>query len=67
MKRMTLRLLPVGFKFYLCRTGQKFKLISAAPSALGGFQYTVLREGATHTMTLHHSCHIKPVIKGERK
>lgn len=63
MKPMTLRLLPVGFKFYLLRTGQKFKLVSAGPSALGGNKYIVQREGQTRTTWLHHSCHIKPVIR----
>ena len=62
-KPMTLRLLPVGFDFYLIRTGQRFTLISAGPSALGGIKYVVRREGAKANSTLHHSCQIKPVVK----
>ena len=64
MKPMTLRKLPVGFSFYLVRTMEKYKLISAGPSPLGGYRYTVLRDGAQHTSTLHHSCYIKPIIRG---
>lgn len=62
-KPMTLRLLPVGFDFYLTRTGQRFTLISAGPSALGGIKYVVHREGAKGNSVLHHSCQIKPVVK----
>lgn len=62
-KPMTLRLLPVGFDFYLLRTGQRFTLISAGPSPLGGIKYVVHREGAKGNSVLHHSCHIKPVVR----
>jgi hypothetical protein len=62
MKPMTLRLLPVGFSFYLLRTGQRFTLVSVGPSPFGGRRYTVQREGAKHPTWLHHSCHIKPVL-----
>lgn len=65
MKPMTLRLLPVGFDFYLLRTGQRFKLMSVGPSAMGGFKYTVLREGEKRGTTLHHSCQIKPVVRAQ--
>jgi hypothetical protein len=65
MKPMTLRLLPVGFDFYLLRTGQRFKLISVGPSAMGGYKYNVLQEGHTRGTTLHHSCQIKPVIRAQ--
>ncbi len=62
LKRMTLRQLPVGTRFYLVRTMAKYTLISAAPSPFGGYQYTVRRDGAEHTATLHHSCHVKPIV-----
>lgn len=62
-KPMTLRLLPVGFDFYLLRTGERFTLISAGPSALGGIKYVVHKEGAKGNSVLHHSCQIKPVIR----
>jgi hypothetical protein len=65
MKPMTLRLLPVGFDFYLLRTGQRFKLTSVGPSPMGGFKYNVLQEGHTRGTTLHHSCQIKPVIRAQ--
>lgn len=63
MKRMTLRLLPVGMSFYLLRTMERYKLVSAGPSPLGGYKYNVLRDGSKHMKTLHHSCHIKPIVK----
>lgn len=65
MKPMTLRLLPVGFDFYLLRTGQRFKLMSVGPSPMGGFKYNVLREGEKRGTTLHHSCQIKPVVRAQ--
>lgn len=60
---MTLRLLPVGMSFYLMRTGERFKLVSAGPSALGGYKYTVLRASSDKESTLHHSCRIKPIVR----
>ena len=29
---------------------------------MGGYKYTVLRDGADHATTLHHSCHVKPIL-----
>lgn len=66
MKAMTLRLLPVGMDFYLLRTMQRYTLVSAKPSPLGGYAYTVQRHGAKGTSVLHHSCHIKPVVTAPR-
>lgn len=63
MKPMTLRLLPVGFSFYLLRTMQRFTLISCGPSPTGGRKYIVKENGANRTDWLHHSCHIKPVLR----
>jgi len=60
---MTLRLLPVGMSFYLMRTGERYKLVSAGPSALGGYKYTVLRASSGKESTLHHSCRIKPIVR----
>ncbi len=60
---ITLRMLPVGTRFYLTRTMQKYVLIAAGPSMMGGYKYTVRREGTTRTTDLHHSCHVKPIIK----
>ena len=58
-----LRQLPVGTRFYLVRTMQVYKLISAGPSAAGGYKYKCFREGATHWTPLHHSCHVKPIVR----
>lgn len=60
---MKLRLLPVGMDFYLLRTMERFKLVSAGPSDLGGYAYRVRRQGQDKLSTLHHSCHIKPIVK----
>ena len=66
-KPMTLRLLPVGARFYLLRTMEKFTLIWRGPSALGGFKYVVRLEGQERHWTLHHSCHVKPIVRvGEK-
>lgn len=62
---ITLRMLPVGTRFYLLRTMQKFKLVAAGPSALGGYKYTVQREGTTRTTDLHHSCRVKPIVRAK--
>lgn len=63
---MTLRLLPVGMSFYLMRTGERYKLVSAGPSALGGYKYTVLRASSGKESTLHHSCRIKPIVRARQ-
>lgn len=63
---MTLRLLPVGMSFYLMRTGERYKLVSAGPSALGGYKYTVRRDSSDKLSTLHHSCRIKPIVRARQ-
>lgn len=60
-KPMTLRMLPVGMSFYLLRTMQRCKLVKAGPSAIGGYRYDV--EIGSRKTYLHHSCHIKPIIR----
>jgi hypothetical protein len=62
---ITLRMLPVGTRFYLLRSMEKFKLVAAGPSQFGGYKYTVQREGMKHTSELHHSCHVKPIVRAE--
>ena len=62
---ITLRMLPVGTRFYLLRSMEKFKLVAAGPSQFGGYKYTVQREGTTRTSELHHSCHVKPIVRAE--
>jgi hypothetical protein len=62
-KPLTVRWLPVGTRFYLLRTMEKFTLIWRGPSALGGYKYIVRRDGATSHTSLHHSCHVKPIIR----
>ncbi len=67
MKPITVRNLPVGTRFYLKRTMEKYTLISRGPSAFGGWKYIVKRDGAKSHSSLHHSCHVKPIIKVETK
>ena len=59
---MTLRLLPVGFSFYLLRTMQKFTLTSVV-FVKGRRRYVVKEDGAEASTWLHHSCQIKVVLK----
>lgn len=63
MKPMTVRWLPVGTRFYLKRTMEKYTLVWRGPSALGGYKYIVKREGAKSHTSLHHSCHVKPIVR----
>lgn len=62
---MTLRLLPVGFDFYLLRNMKRYKLVSAGPSAFGGVKYMAQGVGDKSLMPLHHSCRIKVIVEGD--
>lgn len=65
MPALHLRELPAGTRFMLCRTGQKFTYIGHGKSPNGcWFAHVVRREwGDCRLTTLHHSCHVKPVIR----
>lgn len=57
-----LRELPDGTRFMLCRTRQKFRLIGRV--LVKGRQRLVVRaDGTEREGTLHHSCHVKLVLR----
>lgn len=58
-----LRNLPDGTRFLLLRTGQKFTLLMRIWE-MGKTRYLVQDENASRAAsTLHHSCHVKPVVR----
>lgn len=57
-----LRELPDGTRFMLCRTRQKFCLIGRV-LVKGHHRLVVRADGADRDGTLHHSCHVKPVLR----
>lgn len=63
---MFLRELPRGARFVLKRTGQRFMFIGRS-SWKNKWRYYCLLEGEEKPMALHHSCHVKPIIRGEIK
>lgn len=62
---MHLRELPHGTDFYLIRTGQRFKFLLRVKYK-GKVWFMVRQDGTRRVTTLHHSCHIKPVIPPAR-
>ena len=61
-----LRELRKGTRFMLMRTGDKFVYLGVGVSQYGSFQHLVQREFGDHkTTSLHHSCHVKPIIRIE--
>lgn len=62
---MTLRLRQInpGQRFVLIRTGERYEFIRRSTEKWGGTRYVVKREGEAKETTLHHSCHIKPIIR----
>jgi len=65
MPAIHLRDLLPGTRFMLCRNGQKFTYMGHGKSPNGPwFAHVVKREfGGYGLTTLHHSCHVKPVVR----
>jgi hypothetical protein len=57
-----LRQLPDGTRFMLCRTRQKFRLVRR-DHIKGSLRLIVQADGSDREGTLHHSCHVKPVMR----
>lgn len=57
-----LRQLPDGTRFMLCRTGQKYCLIRR-DRIKGRLRLVVQSDGSAQEGSLHHSCHVKPVLR----
>ena len=60
-----LRELPKGQRFVLIRTGDKFVYLGVGVSPYSGsYQHLCQREyGDRKVTSLHHSCHVKPIIR----
>jgi len=59
-----LRQLPDGTRFMLCRTRQTFRLVRR-DHIKGRTRLIVLADGEHREGSLHHSCHVKPVIRAQ--
>lgn len=57
-----LRTLPDGERFVLCRTGQKFTLVRRE-RIKNRMRIIVLEEATGRDGWLHHSCHVKPIVR----
>lgn len=57
-----LRQLPDGARFMLCRTRQKFRLVRRE-LVKGRLRLVVQAEGGAREGSLHHACHVKPVLR----
>lgn len=55
-----LRQIPVGARFKLCRTGQKYQRIAREGQPISSIP--VIKEQTGEKMTLHHSCHVKRIL-----
>ncbi len=60
-----LRELQPGTRFMLLRTGDKYLYLGRQPSRVSGLMiHACQREfGDRGTTSLHHSCHVKPVVR----
>lgn len=61
-----LRDLSPGQRFKLIRNGKKFRYLGKQTSKYSGLMiHACEREFGDYAVTsLHHSCHVKPIIKG---
>lgn len=62
---MKLRHIPDGTRFVLCRTGERFTLLRRDIQSPSGTCYVVQRDGEARETTLHHSCHVKPILRAK--
>lgn len=60
-----LRELPKGTRFMLLRTRDKYTYLGIGPSPYSGIlNHLCKREfGNGKVTTLHHSCHVKPIVR----
>lgn len=57
-----IRDLQPGDRFYLLRSMERFTYTDTTIVA-GKRRHVVLREGDNKSMSLHHSCHIKRIVR----
>lgn len=58
---MYLRQLGQGVRFVLCRIGQKYRVVRRE-TRFGRREIVVLMDGSNRETTLHHACHVKPIV-----
>jgi len=54
-----LRKLPVGARFTLCRTGERYELVAARAQTPSGYRRDCHRLSDGYMTTLHHACHVE--------
>lgn len=59
---MHLRQLGQGVRFVMCRTGQKYRVVRRE-TRFGRREIVVLMDGSYRETTLHHACHVKPIVR----
>lgn len=57
-----LRELPDGTRFMLCRTRKKYRLLRRE-MVKGRLKIVIQAEDRETEGTLHHSCHVKPLVR----
>lgn len=61
---MHLRDLPDGTRFVLLRTGEKYRLLRRG-ERFGCWCNIVQRDGDEQESSLHHACHVKPIVRAD--
>lgn len=61
---MKLRQIPDGTRFVLCRTGQRFTLLRRE-TVKNRRLIIVQLDGESRLSDLHHSCHVKPILRAK--
>ena len=59
---MRLRQLSESTRFVLCRTGQRFRMLRREADKKNKTVYVVQLEGCARESSLHHFCHVKPIL-----
>lgn len=62
---MPLRRVQPGQRFVLLRTMERYTLLERQIGTPSGTRYVVQRHGSDKQSTLHHSCHVKPIVRAE--
>lgn len=61
MKRV--RNLSRGQRFMLLRTRETYVYLGASPITPSGHRHECWNESLGQRTTLHHSCHVKPIVR----
>lgn len=58
-----IRDLRPGDRFYLLRTMERYVYVGKLPTRYGKRGHFVRRDGSGVDSTLHHSCHVKRIVR----